>query len=169
MLDLFFRAETPPTMNTVVRSVPFRNIIGDLRARDDDGGNIVSGIRTINGSVDWVYFAPGEIVITPAVFDGDGVLITPAVTDTWCWLHLRLTGPAEADDFEEDLADTKTDRWNKSRLCKWMRDNGVLRTIRGVKVFEHTLANTKRIQVWRGSEMESLGIKFHEFLGGSSF
>ena len=149
MLDLFFRAETPVTLRTVIRSAPFRTVIGDLR----DGS---TGLRMLPGSVDWVYFPPDTVVITP----GD-----PPTTDVWCWLHLRLTGLAEATDFEPDPADAEPDRWNKSRIRKWMLDNGTLKTIRGVRVYEHVLGTGKRIQIWRGSEMEAAGAKFHEFMG----
>ncbi len=158
-LDIFLRAETLAALRTVVRSAPFRNIIGDVRDRDE-AGNIVGGFRMLPGSVDWVYFEPNRVVITP----GD-----PPVTDAWVWLHLRLTGSAEAADFEDDPADTEPDRWNKSRIRKWMQDNGTLRTIRGVRVYEHTLGTGKRIQVWRGRDMASTGAAFHEFMGGSEF
>ena len=148
MIDLFLRAETPATLRTVVRSAAFRNIIGDVR--DPDG----TGFIQIPGSVDWVFFASNRVVITP----GD-----PPVTDPWVWLHLRLTGPAEAADL--DGANDQPDRWNRSRLKRWMKENGILRTIRGVRVWEHTLGDGKRIQIFRGSEMEALGVKFHEFMG----
>ena len=162
MLDIFLRGETPATLRAVVRSAPFRNIIGDVRDPDS------TGLRMLSGSVDWVYFAPNSVVVTPAVLDGDGSIITPAVTDAWCWLHLRLTGPAEAADFEDDPGGTEPDRWRKSRLKRWVKENGTLRTIRGVRVWQHTLGNGKRIQIWRGSQMEALGVKFHEFMGGNS-
>ena len=151
-LDLFFRAETPATLRTVVRSAPFRNIIGDLRDPDS------TGFIQIPGSVDWVFFPSNRVVITP----GD-----PPVTDSWVWLQMRLTGTAEvADDEGENGED---DHWNRSRLKRWMKANGTLRTIRGVRVWQHTLGNGKRIQIWRGSDMESLGVKFHEYMGGNSY
>ncbi len=168
MLDLFFRAETRATLRSVIRSAPFRNVIGDLRARDDEG-KVTTGIVMLPGSVDWVYFPPNRVVITPAVLDGNGDIITPAVTDAWCWLQLRLYGDAETADFEDDPADQEPDRWNKSRIRKWMQNNGTFRTIRGVRVYQHTLGNGKRIQVWRGSQMEALGVKFHEYCGGNFY
>ncbi len=149
-LDLFFRAETPTTLRTVVRSAPFRNIIGDVRDPDS------TGFIQIPGSVDWVYFKPNDYVT-----DGQGGV------DSWCWLHLRLTGPAEAADYEDDPGGTEPDRWRKSRLKRWMKENGIVRTIRGVRVWQHTLGNGKRIQIWRGAQMEALRVKFHEFMGGN--
>ncbi len=161
MLDLFFRAQTPATLRTVIRSAPFRNVIGDVR--DPDG----PGFIQIPGSVDWVYFPPNRVVITPATYDGNGDIITPAVTDGWCWMQLRLHGDAEAADDEGENGEP--DRWNRSRLKRWMKENGTLRTIRGVRVYEHTLGNGKRIQVWRGAQMEALGVNFHEYCGGNRY
>ncbi len=179
MLDLFFRAETPATLRTVIRSAPFRNVVGDLRARDEDG-NVVSGIRMLPGSVDYVYFAPGSVVITPATYDGNGDIITPAVTDGWCWMQLRLYGDAEAADFEDDPADVEPDRWNKSRIRKWMKANGTFVYLdqdpawssipnAHIRGFMYTLGNGKRIGILRGSEMEAAGppVYFHKYLGGN--
>ncbi len=163
MLDLFFRAETPATLRTVIRSAPFRNIIGDVR--DPDG----PGFIQIPGSVDWVYFPPNRVVITPAVRDGDGEIITPAVTDPWCWLQLRLENTAEVADDEGENGEP--DKWNRSRIKRWMKNNGTLRTIRGVRVYEHTLGNGKRMQIWHGRDMaENLPPSiFHEYLGGNFY
>ena len=153
-LDLFFRAEGQATMRKVVRSVPFRNLIGDLRARDEND-NIIAGFRMLPGSVDWVYKSAGN------VSNGQGG------TDTWVWLHLRLTGTAEADDL--DGVNDQPDRWDRSKLKRWIKDNGILRTLRGVRVWQHTLGNGKRIQIWRGAQMESLGVMFHKYLGGNEY
>ncbi len=168
MLDLFFRAETPATLRTVVRSAPFRNVIGDLRARDAEG-KVTTGIVMLPGSVDWVYFPPGRVVITPAVRDGNGDIITPAITDAWCWLQLRLYGKAEVVD--DDVADWSASRFDRSRIRKWMQDNGTFRTIRGVRVYEHTLGNGKRAQIWHGQDMaDNLPPSiFHEYLGGNFY
>ncbi len=166
MLDLFFRAETPATLRTVVRSAPFRSVIGDLRARDAEG-KVTTGIVMLPGSVDWVYFKPNRVVITPAVRDGDGDIITPAVTDGWCWLQLRLYGDAEAAD---DDAGTGG-RFDRSRIRKWMVDNGTFRLIRDVRVYEHALGNGKRAQLWHVQDMaENLPPSiFHEYLGGNFY
>ncbi len=43
----------------------------------------------------------------------------------------------------------------------------VVRTIRGVRVWQHTLGNGKRIQIWRFAQLDALGVKFHEFAGGN--
>ncbi len=167
-LDLFLRAETAATLRTVVRSAPFRNIIGDVRDPDSPG------LIQIPGSVDWVFFPSNSVVTTPAVLDMDGNTITPAVMDPWSWLHLRISGPAEVADL--DGMNDQTDRWDRSKLKLWVKENGTLLTIRGVRVWEYrfpqsapTGARRKRVQIWRGAQMEALGVKFHEFMGGNYF
>ena len=150
-LDIFLRAETPAILETVVRSTAFRNIIGDVRDPES------TGLRKLPGNVDWVYFAPNSVVITPG---------SPPVTDDWCWLHLRLLGFSEFMDL--DGIDNEPDRWGRSKLRVWMQANGTLKTIRGVRVFEYKQGN-KRVQLWRGSEMETLGVKFHEYQGGNFY
>ncbi len=175
MLDLFFRAETRATLRTVIRSAPFRNVIGDLRARDDEG-NVTTGIVMLPGSVDWVYFKPNRVVITPGTYDGDGNEITPAVTDAWCWWQLRLYGDAEVAD-DDGGAGTRFDR---SRIRKWMQANGTFVYLdqdpawssipnAHIRGFMYTLGNGKRIGILRGSEMQAAGppVHFHEYLGGN--
>ncbi len=161
MFDSFWRAQDLATLRTVIRSAPFRNIIGDLREPDGPG------FIQIPGSVIWIYKAPNRVVITPAVRDGNGDIITPAVTDPWCWMQLRLHGDAEAADDEGENGEP--DKWNRSRIKRWMKENGTLRTIWGVTVYEHTLNNGKRIQIWRGAELEALGKKPCEYLGGNFY
>ncbi len=148
-LDLFFRAETTATLRTVIRSAVFRNTIGDVR--DPEG----AGFIQISGSVDWVFFPIGD------VSNGQGGV------DNWVWLHLRLTGSAE--DADLDGVNDQPDRWDRSRLKRWMKENGTLLTIRGVRVWQHTLGDGKRIQIWRGAQMDALGVKFHEFMGGAAY
>ncbi len=176
MFDLFFRAETPATAYTVMRSVPIRKVIGDLRARDAEG-KITTGLRMLPGRVLWVYRKPGRVVITPAVLDGNGDIITPAVTDTWCWIQLRLLDDAAtADDDEGEPAS----RFDRSRIRKWMQDNGdfvyldqdsAWSGIPGAHVrgFMYTLGNGKRIAILNGSEMQAAGppVHFHEYCGGN--
>ncbi len=175
MFDTFWRAETPATAYTVMRSVPIRNVIGDLRARDNQG-NITTGLRMIPGRVLWVYRKPGRVIITPAVRDGMDI-ITPAVTDTWCWIQLRLLDDAAtADDDEGEPAS----RFDRSRIRRWMENNGTSAYLdqdpawagipgAHVRGFLYTLGNGKRIAILNGTEMRDAGppVHFHEFCGGN--
>ncbi len=172
MFDSFWRAEDPDTLRTVVGSAPFRNVIGDVR--DPDG----PGFIQIPGSVDWVYFPPNRVVITPATYDGNGNIITPAVTDPWCWVQLRLYGDAEVAD--DDVADWSVARFDRSRIRKWMQENGTFAYLdedpawsgipgAHVRGFVYTRVNGKRIAILRGSEMQAAGppVHFHEYYGGN--
>ncbi len=182
MFDSFWRAETPATAYTVMRSVPIRNVIGDLRARDADG-NITTGLRMLPGRVLWVYRKPGRVIITPAVRDGMDI-ITPAVTDPWCWIQLRLLDDAEVAD--DDTATPDDDegepapRFDRSRIRKWMQDNGDFAYLdqdpawsgipgSHVRGFMYTLGNGKRIAILNGSEIQAAGppVHFHDYCGGN--
>lgn len=161
MTDLFLRAETPASLRAVVKSAPFRSVIGDLTDPED-----AASLRMIAGAVDHKYFPPRSVVVTPGAYDAEGNEITPPVTDPWCWYHIRLSGKAEANDFEEGPG---PDRIDRSKVVKWVKKNGVTRTIRGCQVFEYTLGNGKRVQVWRPRDMAANGVLFHEFAGGGRF
>jgi len=162
MIDIFLRGETPAALRTVVKSTPFRNIVGNLTDQSD-----ATKLRHLAGSVDHVYFPPNTVVIIRAVYDADENVLSPATMDAWCWLHLRLSGTAEAADLDD--VDDESDRWNRSKLRKWMQNNGTLKTPRGVTVYEHVLGTGKRVQLWRGSEMEAQGVLFHRFQGGNDY
>lgn len=183
MIDLFFRAETPLTMRTVLTSAKFREIVGDItdsRETLDDGspnpGRGELALRQgrylhIPGAVDAVWFPPGNVVILP----GDEV--TPPTTDPWPWLHLRLSGPAETRDHRDGPG---ADRWNKSRIIDWLRANGTTVTLAAdprwavrpeaanVRAILLTLPNGERFGVVRGRDMAATGLVFHEFLGGNN-
>ncbi len=178
MFDSFWRAQTPGTLRTIMRSAPVRNVIGDMREPDGQGGYTSGLRRAIPGSVDYVYFPPNRVVISPSVRDNDGEINTPAVTDPWCWMQLRLHGDAEvADDDVEDGSDARFDR---SRIRKWMQANGTFAYLdqdpawssipnAHIRGFVYTLGNGKRIAILRGSEMEAAGppVHFHEYFGGN--
>jgi len=164
-LDLFFRAEDPITMRTVLKSATFQNFIGNLTDPDD-----TNNLLKLRDLVEYKYFRPNYVVITPGVYDENGNEITPPVYDSWCWLHLRLIGQNVNDDLINP-GDPDPDHWNKSRIVDWMKNNGTLKTIRGCTVFEYIVAATgnKAIQVWRGKDMDDNGVLFHQFLGGNVY
>ena len=104
----------------MLKSKPFCDIIGNL------------------SEVDHTYYPPSTVVA-----------VAPNTMDRWAWFYLCLTGFAADRDFRDSPTDKDKDTWNKSNLRKWMEDNGELRTIRGTKVYEHTLDSGKRFQMWR--------------------
>ncbi len=149
-LDLFYRAEDWATIQTIMTSAPFEAITGDL-SDPDDPDNMVK----IPSRADWLYFPIGD------------VQIVPGTDDHWAWLRMRLRGDAEVTDL--DGADDQEDRWDRSTLTKWMSDNGTQCSVIGCAVYEHVLGNGKRIQQWRGLEMDDGGIMFSVRPGGNSY
>lgn len=165
VFDFFLRASSVPTLRTVLNSDAFkgndegvRGFVGDLF--DPDDPNRLVDIRFVAAQK---LFPPNTVVITPAVLDDEGEVVVPAILDSSPWLHLRLLRDAVLRDMQPG---TGTDRWNKSRLIQHLRDNGVVKTIRGVRVLE-MLVGGGWIQIWRSSKMEDAGVKFHEFSGGN--
>ena len=117
-LDLFFRAADPATYIKWLTRAQVRAIIGDLRARDEDGSvSSPAALRSIIG-VDLVQWDVNQIVEVPAVVDEDGNVTTPAVMDPQAWIQVRLTGFAEIRDFTGPPIDTEVefDRWEHSLM-----------------------------------------------------
>lgn len=169
MLDILLRAETRATYIDWLTTPQVRAIIGDLRARDDNGDVLSpAALRGIPGNVDLVQWDVGQIVEVPAVLDNDGNVITPAVTDPQAWIHVRLSGDAEVSDFAGPPGPNDFDRWEHSKMVKLLKSGGTAGIHRGVTTLTKKAGNAKDISVFRGSEMETT-IKFHEFLGGNRY
>ena len=103
----------------------------------------------------------GPIVITPAVYDENGVETSPAVLDTWHWVNLRLHSTAFRDDEDAanpaDEADetTRPFRFFRSKFVKFIRNNATQLTIRGVRVYQFG-TGTNRLQV-----LDPRDVNFH--------
>ena len=170
-LDLFYRATDTATYIEWLTTPQVRAIIGDLRARDEDGSvSSPAALRGIPGNVDLVQWDVNQIVEVTAVLDNDGNIITPAVMDPQAWIQVRLTGDAEAADFAGPPIDTQVefDRWEHSLMVTLVSAGiGSSGQYRGVTLFTRKLSG-KDLAVFRGSEIETL-IKFHEFMGGNSY
>ena len=171
MLDLFFRATDRATYINWLTRAQVRAIIGDLRARDEDGSvSSPAALRGIPGNVDLVQWVENQIIEVPAVLDNDGNVTTPAVMDPQAWIQVRLTGEAEVRDFTNPPIDIEVefDRWEHSLMVTLVSaGTGSPGQYRGVALFVRQLSG-KDLAVFRGSEVDSM-IKFHEFMGGNSF
>ena len=116
----------------------------------------------------------GNLVLTPAVIDANGNVITPAVMDTWWTVNLRLTGQVAGDDedapYPGEESDTSGYRFTRSKLVAWVRNQATLKTLpyRGqtVRVYEFgTLSN--RVQVLDPRDYAIVNAR--EWLGGQSY
>lgn len=169
-LDLFFRAKSSAIYTTWLTTSQVQAIIGDLRARDAEG-NVITP-TSLQGIQDNVYikeFSENQIMEVPAVRDAEGNKLTPAVMDPWAWVHIRLTGNAEISDFAGPPGENDFDRWEHSKLVSFMNAAGRSATHRGVSIFEITTGKAKGISIVRGYEMNAMGIKIHEILGGNAY
>lgn len=158
MIDFFLRAETPATYIDWLTKPQVRAIIGDLRARDDDGNvTVPAALRGIPGNVDLVQWQENQIV------ESSGVI------DPQAWIHVRLTGDAETDDFAGRPDPSNTDRWEHSRMVNLFSNIGAASMYRGVTTFENVAGNGKGISILRGSEMAGAGVAFHKYMGGNRY
>lgn len=129
MIDLFFRCFSRDRWLTVAKS---RNIL-------DADGNPNPGF-----AVDEL----GNVTVTPAVLNPDGTVQTPAVVDTWHWINLRLFGlRAQEDEDEQFPGDDDTERrFSKSKLARWVREQGTQVTLRGMRAYQFGAA-ANRVQL----------------------
>lgn len=116
----------------------------------------------------------GSIVLTPAVLDGNGNVITPAVMDTWFWVNLRITGDKFAADedtvFPGEEADTSGFKFTKSKLVRWVREQStpVNLTYAGKTIRTYQFgATTNRIQLI--DPRDYADVRVREWLGGQSY
>jgi len=169
-LDHFICAETRAAYIAWLTRAQVRAIIGDLRARDEDGSvSSPAALQGIAGSVDLVQWDVNQIVVVPAVLDEDGEIITPAVMDPMAWIQVRLTGVAEAADKIGQPAEDEIDYWERSRMVKLMAaGQGREDVYRNVQSFRNKAGSNKIIHQCRGSDLQAK-IHFHEFMGGNSY
>lgn len=164
-LDLFFRATTKAKIIAWLTTPQVRATIGDLRARDDEG-NVVSprALKEIPGNVYLSIWEPNTIIDVPSITDEKGIITTPPVMDPFAWIHVRLDGDTEQNDFSGPPMSTGEDRWEHSRMVNLISIGGTTSSYRDVVTFR----NNTGVEIFRGSEMET-NMKFHEYEGGNSY
>ena len=125
MIDLFFRCFSRDRWLALATN---RNIL-------DAEGNPREGF-----AVDEL----GNIIITP----GD-----PPVFDTWWTVNLRIFG-AKASEDEDTLFPGETDglRFVRSKLARFVREQGTLVTVRGMRAYQFGAA-ANRVQLFDSRDM----------------
>ena len=128
MTDLTLRAPNSDAVYRALTSQPFAFVLGPIDILDGDGQPITDPdlwrqTGRLNANVDYVYFGPGTVEVTPAVFDENGDETTPAVNDPDCWIIMRLIGDAAIADFRPN-ADNEPDKWKKSNITDAMKTRG---------------------------------------------
>ena len=127
-VDLFFRAFSRARWITVATN----------RGIYDADGNVAPGF-----AVDEL----GNVTITPATYDANGVELTPAVIDTWWCVNLRIYG-TKADADADTLYTGETGSWKflKSKLARFVREQGTVVNLNGRRAYQFG-TTTNRIQL----------------------
>lgn len=114
----------------------------------------------------------GSIVLTPAVLDANGNVVTPAVMDTWYWINLRITGQASNDDDDTIYPGETEDgfKFTKSKLAKFVRNQAtpVNLTYAGKTIRTYQFgAAANRIQLIDPRDYKDVRVR--EWLGGPQY
>lgn len=153
MIDLTFRAFSRARWIAVATS----------KGVYDAAGNVQAGFE-----VDEL----GNAVLTSGTYTVQGVVITPAVIDTWYWVHLRVYNAASVADVDALYAGEVEDgfKFTKSKLAAFVRNQATLVPLilegQSIKTYEFgTLAN--RIELLDPRQYNAL--RRREWAGGMNF
>lgn len=106
----------------------------------------------------------GKFVTTAPVLDAQGNVTTPAVFMAGFVVMCRLHSSLFTNDRIDGAAG---EQWARSKVAKWIKDNGTLGSIEGIPTY---LVNNVRlfraadVQAW----LDARGLPGHEWFGGNS-
>lgn len=105
----------------------------------------------------------GKFMTTPPVLDKDGNVTTPATYMAGFVVNCRIHSDAAKDDRIEG---GKGEQWSRSKVAKWVKDNGTLGSIGGIPTYTVNSVRLFRaadVQGW----LDSKGLPGHEWAGGN--
>ena len=167
-LDMFFKNLDVELIVNWLTTNQVRAIIGDIRAFDENDDLILDQLSTISGQVYNTIKLNNTITLVPAVLDGNGDVITPAVMDPNAWVQLRLLNETELFDFSGD-PDEDLDRWKHSKTVTISSANATESVVDNITQWEKIAGPHAGIIIMRGSEMQAEGKMFHYYLGGNGY
>ena len=167
-LDMFFKNLSIELIVDWLTTAQVRAQLGDIRAFDENDDLILDELSIIPGQVYNKIKLNNTITLVPAVLDGNGDIITPAVMDPNAWVQLRLMNETELSDFSGD-PDEDLDRWKHSKTVTLSSANATESVVDGVTQWEKTAGPHAGVIIQRGLEMQAEGKIFHRYLGGNGF
>ena len=121
-----------------------------------------------NFDIDEIGFA----TLVSAVLDAKGVVITPAIMDTWFWVNIRITGAQYDADVDSLYSGETEDGYNftKSKIAKFIRDHGLISSVvvngKTIKAYEFGIG-PNRIQLL--DPRDYAAVRQREWLGGMKY
>lgn len=157
MIDLILQAATQQTLYAVLAS---RGLVA--QQTDQAGQPIVGAYSPVPG-FDFCWWAgSGKLMTKLPVLDAQGAVITPATFLAGFVMIARLTNGGDAIANPVD-----TEQWSRSKLAKFIKDNGVLGNIGGIPCY--TVSN---IRLARATDVLAFlaanNLPGHEWAGGNA-
>lgn len=159
MIDLTFRCFSRARWITVATA---RGIY--TGETDENGKEIVSP--------GFVVDEIGSVVLTPAVIDAEGNVVTPAVMDTWFWVNVRIFGSAYRDDNDDLYPGENEDgfKFTKSKIVKFVRNQATPVNLsyagKTIRAYQFGSA-ANRIQLLDPRDYKDVRVR--EWLGGPQY
>jgi len=143
MIDLVLRATTKAAILSLLAA---RGLI-------DAEGNPREGVQFC-----W-WAGSGKLMTAKPVIGPDMTVTTPATYLAGFVMILRI---ATADDQISE----GTEQWERSRIAKWIKTNGVLGTTSGIPHYEVSGVRLFRFADVQ-AKLQTLGVPGHEWMGGN--
>jgi len=105
----------------------------------------------------------GKFMTAAPVLDAQGNVTTPATYMAGYVVNCRIHSTL----FDEDkVPDAKGEQWVRSKVAKWVKDNGTLGSIGGIPTY-----TVNNVRLFRAADvqgwLEAKGLPGHEWAGGN--
>jgi len=170
VIDLILRAPDRATLVTFARNNGLMEQV--VLARDTDPDSPTYGEPTetewrLKKGVDYCWWAgSGQMMRSRGTYDEEGNQLTAPTFVPGVVAIMRLY----ADFFNEDRIEAEPDaeQWARSKVVKYIKDNGVIGQIQGI-----AYAELDGVQVFRPADvvakLAEWGVAGHEWMGGNRY
>lgn len=167
MIDLILWASTKAAFATFARNNPPANPLQQQDGTDEQG----NPIWVNRPGFQYVWWAgSGKLMTQAGTYDADRNELTPPTYLNGFVALVRISGQFFDDNrLVPDGADPdKLEQWARSKIAKWVKDNGTPGTMGGIPYYE-----VSGVRMFRPNDvtafLASRNLPGHEWLGGNSF
>jgi len=153
MIDLALQSASQATIYSLLAA---RNLA--VQVTDEQGMTFYAP----TSGIDWCWWADsGKLMTASPVLDKDGNVTTPPTFLSGFVMLLRIT------DIRDKLTNGNGEQWSRSKVAKYIKDNGVLGTIGGISCY--TISNVRMVKAsdlfqWLANN----NLPGHEWAGGNT-